>query len=103
MKRFVIMSVMVLTVVSFAVGCRSMGNCFTRNGSKVPTASYAPVSAQEAPAEDVVYVAPTAMMGSGNCAPCTAACNPCTPNACDPCNNGATTNASYPPTTYPGM
>lgn len=95
MKKSFAIAILALLAVSMAVGCKSAGGCWSRNGSRVPTQTYA----QTAPImpEQVIYA-------SNNCNPCasvTQACEPVCSSACDPCGtSGAPSVSGYP---TPGM
>ena len=103
MKNCVAIAMIALLAAGLSVGCKPAGGCFSRNGSRVPTQSYAAQSA--APVQDqVIYSSPApfgggagAGMGGSCAAPCSAvsqACEPCGPacaptcGACDPCGTG---------------
>lgn len=97
MKKCFAMAILALLTVTMAVGCKSAGGCWSRNGSRVPTQTYAQSSPTVMP-EQVIYAS------SNNCNPCAAvaqACEPVCASACDPCGTSATPSVSGYPT--PGM
>ena len=97
MKKYFILSALLLIAAFVVTGCSSMSSCFTRNGSRVPTLSSASTGAAiaefpvSAPVEQVIYSSPM-----NQCNPCTPACS----NPCDPCSTGTGTGASA---AYPGI
>lgn len=100
MKKTLILSSLLLFAVSTLVGCRSgFGSCFTRNGSRVPTATIAETS--ETTVGPAIPVNEVMMMQATSA---TSTCDPCAPNACDPCgSSGGSASAAYPAAAYPGI
>ena len=89
MKKVLVFASLILMTSCLAVGCSSMGSCWTRSGSRVPTQSYTAAAVAPAPVvmpENIVY--------SSSCNPCAAVTN-----ACDPCGTSGSTS-NYP---LPGM
>lgn len=97
MKKCLIFSAFLLAAVLMTTGCRSSAsNCFTRNGSRVPSnVASQTVPSQVYPVENVVWSSPACQPCAANaCQPCAAnACQPCAANACDPC--GSTSRSGY--------
>lgn len=97
MRKCLVISVLILFTAVLSIGCRSMGGCWSRNGSRVPTQTYA------APAQSAPVVMQDQVIYGGNCNPCAAvtnACDPCSTNACDPCGTSGQA-ANYAP--LPGL
>ncbi|MDO5580878.1 MAG: hypothetical protein Q4G69_07060 [Planctomycetia bacterium] len=98
MKKNLIFAALILAIAGFALGCNSSASrCFTKNGSRVPSQTYnnaapATVPAPVYPVENVIYSSPASNT-----------CNPCEPNACDPCNSGRTTSGYPGGTVLPGL
>lgn len=99
MKKPLIVSLLILAATAPLVGCKSgFGGCFTRNGSRVPTSAIAETSTTNAlpstPYDEVVVMQATSANST---------CDPCAPNACDPCGTARGASASYPAQAYPGV
>ncbi len=99
MKKAFVLSSLLLFAVSTLVGCRSgFGSCFTRNGSRVPTATIAETSETAVgpaiPTNEVVMMQATSA---------TSTCDPCAPNACDPCGPSQSSATAAYPGAYSGM
>lgn len=116
MSKYLILAV-VLCVCAASIGCRSSaGNCWTRNGSRVPTTAAQPTG-QPYPMEEVIYNHNAAPSYMNACVPNACVPNACVPNACvpvacapapnacDPCGTAncvGNTSVGYPQQILPG-
>lgn len=124
MKKVLTLSLIVLLASPMFVGCKGTsclgGNCFTRNGSRVPTAASSYDDGYLASNDGPRVVNASAnsgeimMMGAtsaySQCAPCAPTqCQPCAAaqcNPCDPCGaapQGGQTSAGYPAGAYSSL
>lgn len=98
MKKPLIVSLLLLAATATFVGCKSgFGGCFTRTGSRVPTSAVSETAtSSSAPIFDEVVMMQATSANS--------TCDPCAPNACDPCGTArGSASAAYPAQAYPGL